>query len=131
MAVRNFPKFVRDNYEIHEWRHASAVLRTDFREEWQDIVDVLTEFRVRRSHIIVGGGGRSQVSASIDRAFTSRDWAERKFATQIRVDQNVYDSRHIKSIALKTASELNVNGTNEAQFLSRDMNEVDLRMRSR
>ena len=29
---------IRKNYDVHEWRHASAVLRTDFREEWNDIV---------------------------------------------------------------------------------------------
>jgi len=69
VALRDFPKFIRDHYEIHEWRHASAVLRTDFRDEWADIIAVLTEFRVRKSHITVGSGGRSQVSASIDRAF--------------------------------------------------------------
>jgi len=91
MALRDFPKFIRDHYEIHEWRHASAVLRADFRGQWNDIMQVLTEFRFRKSHIIAGGGGRSQVSASIDRAFTARSWTERKFA-QIRVDENVYDS---------------------------------------
>lgn len=42
-------------------------------------MEVLTEFRLRKSHIIVGGGGRSQVSASIDRAFTVR--AAERFTT--------------------------------------------------
>lgn len=68
------------------------MLRTDFREEWNDIIAVLSEFRLLKSHISVGGGGKSQVSGWIDKQFTARGWHERKFATQIRVDENVIDS---------------------------------------
>ncbi|MEM7710688.1 MAG: hypothetical protein AAF264_08060, partial [Pseudomonadota bacterium] len=50
------PPFVSDNYECHEWRHASAILSQDFPAEWADIMDVLTDFRLRRSWIAVGGG---------------------------------------------------------------------------
>jgi hypothetical protein len=68
VALSDFPKFVRKNYEIHEWRHASAVLHTDFLEEWDDIVSVLTKFRLQKSHITVRGGNRSKVSASPENA---------------------------------------------------------------
>ncbi len=126
MALRDFPKFIRDHYEIHEWRHASAVLRTDFREEWADIIAVLTEFRVRKSHITVGGGGRSQVSASIDRAFTARGWEERKFATQIRVDQNVYDSPTHKVDCFKNGVGVELEWNNKTEFYDRDLNNFRL-----
>jgi hypothetical protein len=120
VALRDFPKFIRDHYEIHEWRHASAVLRTDFRKEWQDIVDGLAKFRVRKSHITVGGGGRSQVSASIDRAFTSRGWREKKFATQIRVDENVYDSPTHKVDCFKNGIGVELEWNNKTEFYDRD-----------
>ena len=45
MALRNIPAALRKNYEVHEWRHASAVLRTDFPNEWNDIIAVLAGFR--------------------------------------------------------------------------------------
>ena len=35
------PANLRDLYEIHEWRHASAVLAGDFPAEWRDVVAVL------------------------------------------------------------------------------------------
>ncbi len=28
MALSDFPRFIRKNYDVHEWQHASAVLRT-------------------------------------------------------------------------------------------------------
>jgi hypothetical protein len=62
VALSDFPRFIRKNYDVHEWRHASAVLRTDFRKEWDDIVAVLTSFRLSKTHIAVGGGGKSKVS---------------------------------------------------------------------
>jgi hypothetical protein len=92
VALSNLPGFIRKNYAVHEWRHASAVLRTDFRQEWDDIVAVLSAFRLLKSHISVGGGGKSKVSGSIDSEFTKRGWRERKFETQIRVDESVIDS---------------------------------------
>ena len=66
MTVAGFPEFIRDNYEIHEWRHACAILRQDFRQEYEDLVDVLTRFRLRKSHIAVGGGRKSKVADWID-----------------------------------------------------------------
>ena len=126
MALRDFPKFIRKNYDVHEWRHASAVLHTDFREEWNDIVSVLTKFRLQKSHITVGGGGRSKVSASIDRAFTARGWAERKFATQIRVDQNVYDSPTHKVDCFKNTIGLELEWNNKTEFYDRDLNNFRL-----
>lgn len=126
MALRDFPKFIRDNYSVHEWRHASAVLRTDFRDEWNDIVAVLTEFRIYKSHIAVGGGGRSQLSASIDKAFKSRGWKERKFATQIRVDESVYDSPTHKVDCFKNGIGLELEWNNKTEFYDRDLNNFRL-----
>jgi Restriction endonuclease BglII len=126
VALSDFPRFIRKNYEVHEWRHASAVLHTDFREEWNDIVAVLAKFRLLKSHITVGGGGRSKVSASIDRAFTERGWRERKFATQIRVDQNVYDSPTHKVDCFKNGIGLELEWNNKTEFYDRDLNNFRL-----
>ena len=126
MALRDFPRFIRQNYSVHEWRHASAVLRTDFRDEWNDIVGVLTEFRLLKSHINVGGGGRSKVSASIDQGFIERGWRERMFATQIRVDQNVYDSPTHKVDCFKNGIGLEVEWNNKTEFYDRDLNNFRL-----
>ena len=41
MTIIHLPRFVRANYEIHEWKHASAVLETDYPEEWGEVIEVL------------------------------------------------------------------------------------------
>lgn len=33
MPAPNLPKMLLENYEIHEWRHARAILEQDFQNE--------------------------------------------------------------------------------------------------
>ena len=87
MPIKSFPKFIRDKYEIHEWRHASAILEKDFPSEFVDICDVLSRFRLNKSFIDVGGGRKSPVSEWIDSEFYKKGWVEKKFDTKISVDQ--------------------------------------------
>lgn len=37
MGLMLLPEFIRENYEVHEWKHACAILKEDFPQEWQDI----------------------------------------------------------------------------------------------
>ncbi len=126
VALSDFPQSIRNKYEIHEWRHASAVLRTDFRSEWEDIIAVLNSFRLRKTHIAVGGGGKSKVSGSIDGEFTARGWSERKFATQIRVDETVIDSPTHKVDCFKNGIGVEIEWNNKTEFYDRDLNNFRL-----
>jgi hypothetical protein len=40
MSLALVPQFVREHYEVREWRHAVAILSADFSAEWADIVSV-------------------------------------------------------------------------------------------
>lgn len=102
------------------------MLKTDFPEQWKDILAVLTDFRVRKSHIVVGGGGKSKVSSSIDAAFTARGWRERKFATQIKVDENVFDSPTHKVDCFKDGIGVEIEWNNKTEFYDRDLNNFRL-----
>lgn len=48
MSTDLLPQFIRTHYEVHEWKHVCAILKQDFVSEWDDIVSVLTEFRLLR-----------------------------------------------------------------------------------
>ena len=126
MALNDFPKEMVENYEIHEWRHASAILRTDFRAEWDDILSVLRTFRLRKSHIAIGGGGKSKVSGSIDKAFSDRGWSERKFVTKIQVDENVIESPTHKVDCFKNGIGVEIEWNNKTEFYDRDLNNYRL-----
>jgi hypothetical protein len=86
VSIQFLPQFIRDNYEIHEWRHACAILKEDFNSEFQDICDVLCRFRLLKSHIAVGGGRKSKVAEWIDGELYGKGWRETNFDTKITVD---------------------------------------------
>ncbi len=62
LGLQGLPAVIREKYEVHEWRHACAILRNDFPAEYADIIDVLQNFSLKRSHITVGGGRKSKIS---------------------------------------------------------------------
>ena len=73
-------KFIQSNYETHEWRHATAILRLDFPQELAEIQAVLEAFRLRKSWIEVVGGRKSKVAEFIDsHLVTNRSVAITKF----------------------------------------------------
>ena len=126
MALSDIPQFIRDNYEIHEWRHASAVLVKDFPNEWGDLMEVLAGFRLLQSHITVGGGNKSLVAATIDRAFSARGWAETHFDTKIVVDLNETHSPTHQVDEYKNKVAVEVEWNNKDPFFDRDLNNFRL-----
>jgi len=126
VALSDIPKFVQDNYEIHEWRHASAVLFKDYPNEWNDLMRVLIDFRLHRSHIAVRGGNKSLVAAAIDSAFSSLGWIEKQFDTMIVVDQDQIHSPTHQVDEYKNKVAVEVEWNNKDPFFDRDLNNFRL-----
>jgi len=119
-------EYIRNHYEVHEWRHASAVLQGDFPDEWRDIGDVLSEFQLRRSHIEVGGGSKSLVAATLDEAFQQRGWQEKEFDTRIVVDEKSYDSPTHKVDCYRNGVASEIEWNYKDPFFDRDLNNFRL-----
>lgn len=126
MARSKIPKFIKANYEIHEWRHASAVLSTDFSDEWRDICEILSEFRLKKSYIATPGGRKSPVSEWIDSHFYGRGWSEKNFETAIIVDGNKMDSPTHSIDCYKNEIALEIEWNNKDPFFDRDLNNFRL-----
>jgi hypothetical protein len=126
MTTNDLPAFIRDNYEVHEWRHACAILREDFGSEFKEICDVLTRFRLKKSHIAVGGGRKSKVSEWIDSELTRKGWVEKNFQTSITVDQTVTESPTHAVDCFKNQIALEIEWNNKDPFFDRDLNNFRL-----
>ena len=126
MPTAELPEFIQEHYEIHEWRHACAILREDFPEEYDDIVDVLARFRLRRSHIAVGGGRKSKVAGWVDSQFAARGWVEKGFRTSITVDERIIDSPTHAVDCFKNGIALEIEWNNKDPFFDRDLNNFRL-----
>ena len=124
MGLELLPDFLREHYEIHEWKHACAILKNDFPEQWKDICEVLTDFRFMRSWINVGGGRKSKVSEAIDSGLYARGWKEKHFDTEIHVDGTAIASPIHSVDCFKNRIALEIEWNNERPFYDRDMTDT-------
>lgn len=126
MPIESFPQFIRENFEIHEWRHASAILERDFPDEYADLCDILSRFRLNKSYIDVGGGNKSKLAAWIDHEFGAKGWVEKKFDTKITVDQHQMESPTHSVDCFKNRIALELEWNNKVPFYDRDLNNFRL-----
>jgi len=126
MVLDLLPDYIRSNYEVHEWKHACAVLNSDFPDEWKDIIAVLSSFKLKKSHIVVGGKNKSMVAKAIDGEFAKRGWIEKGFDTKVVVDDNVSNSPTHKVDCFKNRIALEIEWNNKDPFFDRDLNNFRL-----
>ena len=120
------PAFIRTRYEVHEWKHACAILKQDFAGEWNDIVSVLAEFRLYKSWILNPGGRKSRISKFIDSYLYERGWTEKEFHTEMVVDGNRTDTPTHKIDCFKNRVALEIEWNNKDPFCDRDLNNFRL-----
>ena len=126
MSCDRLPPFIRENYEIHEWKHACAILYEDYRNEFDDIVGMLKTFRLKKSWIQAGGGRKTKVAEAIDSALYKRGWEEKHFETEVVVDEDKYKSPTHKVDCFKNGIALEVEWNNKDPFFDRDLNNFRL-----
>jgi len=80
------PDDIRDNYQIEERHHACSILKTDFPSQWRDLIDVLREFRLRKTDFAKKGGNKSPIARAIDSLFFERGWIEKSFEIKVTAD---------------------------------------------
>ena len=102
MGLESIPQAVRDRFHIEERGHASAILASDYPNEFSDLVECLAAFSLKRSHIMNPGGGRSQVPEMIDGFLRERGWGEKSFDIAITVDGSLVPASSGKSDPLNS-----------------------------
>jgi hypothetical protein len=122
MSIRDLPKDVLDKFEAHEWKHACAILKNDFPNEWKDIIELLRAFEIPKSWITTPGGRKSQIAEFIDGFMTLRGWVEKQFKTSVIVDESRIDSPTHKVDCYKNRIALELEWNNKDPFFDRDLN---------
>lgn len=116
MTIKLLPKDIRNRYEVHEYKHACAILKEDFPEEWEDIINVLDTFELKKSDIPAGGGRKSNISDKIDNFLYDRGWQEKSFHTQTVIDGSIHDTPTHKIDCLKSRVALEIEWNNKDPF---------------
>ena len=85
------PIVARDHWEFMESNSAAAVMKAVCPAEWQDIVQVLSTFRLSPDSWLKAGGNRGDIADEIDGEFSVRGWKEARLdleTTGILIDRN-------------------------------------------
>ncbi len=120
------PADILADYEVREWKHACAILKTDFPSELQDIINVLRGFRLNQADVEAGGGGKSEMSKWMDSEFFSRGWEKKRWNTQIVVDGQPTESPTHEVDCFKNRVALEIEWSNKDPFYDRDLNNFRL-----
>jgi hypothetical protein len=126
MGLEHLPTNLLDLYEVHEWKHASAILALDFPEEYGDLIDLLNLFKLTKTDIVAPGGRKSNISTKIDSFLYERGWKEKKFDTKILVDNLYSESPTHKIDCYKNRVALEIEWNNKDPFFDRDLNNFRL-----
>lgn len=126
MSLLDFSENIREKFEIYEWRHACAILKSDFPDEWNDINEMLTAFKLKKSWIINPGGRKTKIAEWIDEFMGSRGWIEKQFLTSVRVDNETRESPTHKIDCFKNKIALEMEWNNKDPFFDRDLNNFRL-----
>lgn len=122
MALKQLvPSDLTDRYEVHEWRNGLAILAAARPVEWDEIQQVLREFRLLRTDVLTPGGRKSGVAIKIDSALYARGWREKSFDTKIVVDGVEHVAPTHKVDCFKNRVALEVEWNNKDPFYDRDL----------
>ena len=121
MGKNLLPDDIRATYQVEERHHACSILKTDFPEQWKDLIDVLHEFKLRKSHVAKKGGNKSPISRAIDALFFERGWVEKSFDIKVTADGNetLAPTHHVDYYRNRVAVETEWN--NKDPFFDRDL----------
>ncbi|HDY5933453.1 TPA: restriction endonuclease [Pseudomonas aeruginosa] len=126
MAIDAFPQFIKQNYQCLETNHATAILQNDFPNEWQDLIAVLSNFRLYKSAIMTPGGRKSSIADSLDGELYKRGWEEKQFKTSIIVDEETRHTPTHKVDCYKNRIAIEIEWNNKDPFYDRDLNNFRL-----
>jgi hypothetical protein len=90
------------------------------------LLGCLREFHLKKSAIIIGGGGRSQIPQQLDGYLNARGWKEHQFDIGIRVDGAEIEVPTHRIDNFKMGVGIEVEWNNKTEFYDRDLNNFRL-----
>jgi hypothetical protein len=126
MSLNIIPVKLRTRYLFEEQGHACAILANDFPNEFKDICDCLDAFVLKKSEIMVGGGGRSLISKALDDFLRGRGWMEKAFGIETKIDGKPIPTQTHKIDDFKNDVGIEVEWNNKTEFYDRDLNNFRL-----
>jgi CRISPR-associated protein Csd2 len=115
------PEDIRTLYEVHDHRHAAAILSSEFPTEFAELCQALGSFRVSKEQIVAPGGNESEIPKAFSKILRPLGWAEAQLKAALLIDENPIqsDSHWIDYVKGRVALDLEWNSKD--QTFDRDL----------
>ena len=84
------PKDIRELYEVHDFKHAAAILKNEFHGEFVEICGALRRFRFSEKDVKVPGGNESPIPKMFS-GILRPNWQEKKLHAKLVVQDEDSD----------------------------------------
>jgi hypothetical protein len=121
VGIDLLPQDIRATYQIEERHHACAIMMSDFPTEWENLIDVLRTFVLRRSYVQARGKNKSPIAIELDGLFERRGWEERSFKVSVIVDGDETLAPTHKVDYFKNRIAIETEWNNKDPFFDRDL----------
>jgi len=91
------PEDIKELYEVHDFKHASAILAMEFPKEFEEICQALRKFRFSLNDIIEAGGSESHMPKMFSEILRPMGWNEKNLAAELKVYEIKGKSSELKS----------------------------------
>ena len=117
----HIPLKIQKLYEIYDYKHAAAILATEFPTEFNEICKILLKFRFSEDDVKRSGGSESHIPKKFSRILRPFSWKEEKLVAKLVVDGHEvsHDTHKIDYMKGRVAFDLEWNSKD--QTFDRDL----------
>jgi hypothetical protein len=123
MSWQNYiPEDIQELYEIYDFKHASAILKNEFPDEFENICYALRSFHLTIDDIKEAGGNESKVPKKFSELLRPKGWEEKKLTAKLIIDEEQeinYDTHWVDYYKNRVAFDLEWNSKD--QTFDRDL----------
>jgi len=103
---RFVPSDLQRLWEVHSFRHTAEVLASGCREEYEELLDALREFRVTTQDILAPGGNESTIPKQVSALLRPKGWFETRIKGDLLVTLEVKDESKSKPVTRTIAKNI-------------------------
>jgi CRISPR-associated protein Csd2 len=81
------PEDIASLYEVHDFKHAAAILRNEFLEEFEEICFALRNFKLPVEDVKESGGNESKIPKKFSELLRPKGWEEKQLTAKLIIDE--------------------------------------------
>ena len=117
----HIPAYIRAAYEVHDYRHAAAILAAEFPSEFGEICAALRTFRLVEREVKKPGGNESDIPKRFSQFLRPLGWTQEKLTAKRMVDERVVtEDTHVVDY-LKNGVAFDLEWNSKDQTFDRDL----------